>query len=72
VLFGGTFVNRLGTFVMPFMTLYLTHRGFSVPQAGLALAMYGIGGVAAQFLAAGWPTGSGAGTRSGSRCSVRR
>ena len=53
VLFGGTFVNRLGTFVMPFMTLYLTQRGFSVPQAGLALAMYGIGGVAAQFLG-GW------------------
>jgi MFS family permease len=53
VLFGGTFVNRLGTFVMPFMTLYLTHRGFSVPQAGLALAMYGIGAVAAQFLG-GW------------------
>jgi len=53
VLFGGTFVNRLGTFVMPFMTLYLTHRGFSVPKAGLALAMYGIGGVAAQFLG-GW------------------
>ena len=55
VLFGGTFVNRLGTFVMPFMTLYLTQpeRGFSIPQAGLALAMYGIGGVAAQFLG-GW------------------
>lgn len=53
VLFGGTFVNRLGTFVMPFITLYLTDRGFSVPQAGLALAMYGIGGVAAQFLG-GW------------------
>ena len=53
VLFCGTFVNRLGTFVMPFMTLYLTHRGFSVPQAGVALAMYGVGGVAAQFLG-GW------------------
>ena len=53
VLFAGTFVNRLGTFVMPFMTLYLTHQGFSVPQAGVALAMYGIGGVAAQFLG-GW------------------
>jgi MFS family permease len=53
VLFGGTFVNRLGTFVMPFMTLYLTDRGFSVSQAGLALAMYGLGGVAAQFLG-GW------------------
>ncbi len=53
VLFGGTFVNRLGTFVMPFITLYLTQRGFSVPQAGLALAMYGVGGVGAQFLG-GW------------------
>ncbi len=53
VLFGGTFVNRLGTFVMPFITLYLTQRGFTVPQAGLALAMYGVGGVAAQFLG-GW------------------
>ena len=55
VLFGGTFVNRLGTFVMPFITLYLTQpeQGYSVPQAGLALAMYGIGGVAAQFLG-GW------------------
>jgi len=55
VLFGGTFVNRLGTFVMPFIVLYLTDpdRGFSVSQAGLALAMYGIGGVAAQFLG-GW------------------
>src|SRR5215204_6524360 len=53
VLFGGTFVNRLGTFVMPFMTLYLTHRGFSVPKAGLEQKMYGVGGVAAQFLG-GW------------------
>ena len=55
VLFGGTFVNRLGTFVMPFITLYLTQpeQGYSIPQAGLALAMYGVGGVAAQFLG-GW------------------
>ena len=54
VLFGGTFVNRLGTFVMPFIVA-VPHadQGFSVPQAGLALAMYGIGGVAAQFLG-GW------------------
>ena len=37
VLFAGTFVNRLGTFVLPFITLYLTSRHFSVPQAGLAV-----------------------------------
>jgi MFS family permease len=48
VLFAGTFVNRLGTFVWPFMTLYLTRRGYSAPQAGLALAMYGIGGIGSQ------------------------
>jgi MFS family permease len=50
VLFAGTFVNRLGTFVLPFITLYLTSRHFSVAQAGLAVAMYGIGGFAAQIL----------------------
>ena len=50
VLFAGTFVNRLGTFVWPFMTLYLTRRGYSAPQAGLALAMYGLGGIGSQIL----------------------
>ncbi len=50
VLFAGTFVNRLGTFVLPFITLYLTSRRFSVPQAGLAVAMYGIGGFGAQIV----------------------
>jgi MFS family permease len=49
VLFAGTFVNRLGTFVWPFMTLYLTQRGYSPAQAGLALAMYGLGGMGAQI-----------------------
>jgi len=50
VLFAGTFVNRLGTFVLPFITLYLTSRHFSVPQAGLAVAMYGVGGFCAQIV----------------------
>jgi MFS family permease len=48
VLFLGAFVNRLGTFVLPFITLYLTSRGYSVPQAGLGLAAYGLGAIAAQ------------------------
>ncbi len=49
ILFGGTFVNRFGTFVLPFLTLYLTSpsRGYSVPQAGLAVASYGLGGIGA-------------------------
>jgi MFS family permease len=48
VLFAGTFVTRLGTFVMPFFTLYLTGRGYSAAQAGLAIGAYGLGGLVAQ------------------------
>ena len=49
VLFAGAFVNRLGTFVLPFITLYLTsERGYSAPQAGVAIAAYGLGGLIAQ------------------------
>jgi MFS family permease len=47
-LFAGAFVNRLGTFVMPFIVLYLTREGFSTPQAGGAIAAYGVGGLVAQ------------------------
>ncbi len=49
VLFGGTFVNRLGTFVLPFFTLYLTGLGFSAVQAGVAIGAYGLGGLVAQL-----------------------
>ncbi|MGZ4113453.1 MAG: MDR family MFS transporter [Actinomycetota bacterium] len=47
-LFAGAFVNRLGTFVLPFIVLYLTKAGFSAPQAGGAIAAYGVGGLLAQ------------------------
>jgi MFS family permease len=50
ILFVGAFVNRLGTFVLPFFTLYLTRQGYSAPQAGVAIACYGAGGLAAQAL----------------------
>jgi MFS family permease len=50
ILFVGAFVNRLGTFVLPFFTLYLTRQGYSAPQAGVAIACYGAGGPAAQAL----------------------
>lgn len=43
VLFAGTFINRLGTFIPPFIVIYLTHWGFSAPQAGLAVASYALG-----------------------------
>lgn len=46
----GTFLNRFGTFVIPFLTLYLTGRGFSVGQAGIAIGVYGIGNVLATIV----------------------
>src|SRR6266508_1683304 len=48
ILLTGTLVNRLGTFVLPFITIYLTGRGFSTSQAGLAVGAYGLGGLVAQ------------------------
>lgn len=51
VLFAGVFVNRLGTFVLPFFTPYLTRSGFSAPQAGVAIGAYSLGGLAAQAVA---------------------
>ena len=43
-LWAGTFVNRCGSFVLPFLTLYLTRaRHLSLSQAGLIVALYGAG-----------------------------
>ena len=40
----GTIVNRLGGFVIPFLSLYLTsQRGISVGRAGVIVALYGAG-----------------------------
>jgi MFS family permease len=43
VLFFGTFLNKFGTFVLPFLAIYMTRLGYTAPQAGLAIAAYGIG-----------------------------
>jgi MFS family permease len=50
VLFAGTFVNRFGTFVMPLLAIYLTHRGFSIARAGMAIGAYGAGHLCASML----------------------
>jgi MFS family permease len=56
VVFAGTLVNRVGTFVEPFLILYLTsQRGFTPAQAGLILAAYGLGSMASQVVG-GWLT----------------
>src|SRR5580700_1128979 len=41
----GMLINRLGTFLNIFLVLYMTHRGFTTVQAGVALGVYGFGGV---------------------------
>jgi MFS family permease len=50
VLFGGSFVNRFGNFVMPMLAIYLTRQGFSVARAGLAVGAYGAGHIFASML----------------------
>lgn len=49
-----TLVNRSGTMVLPFLTLFLTsQRGFTATEAGQTLGLYGLGGVAGSYLG-GW------------------
>jgi predicted MFS family arabinose efflux permease len=46
IVFATTLVNRAGTMVLPFMVLYVTRElGVSAALAGLALTVYGIGGL---------------------------
>jgi MFS family permease len=47
-LWAGTLVNRIGSFVLPFLAMYLTEqRHLSVARAGIVLALYGTGSVMA-------------------------
>ena len=51
ILWAGTFVNRAGTFVVPFMAVYLTQaRGFSPATAGAVASLYGAGSAVASAL----------------------
>ncbi|MBM7491137.1 putative MFS family arabinose efflux permease [Micromonospora luteifusca] len=44
-LWSGTLINRLGSFVLVFLAIYLTQeRGFSASQAGLVIGLWGVGG----------------------------
>jgi MFS family permease len=50
VLWIGTLINRLGGFVVPFLTLYLSgERGVSVSQAALMVSLFGAGSFIAQL-----------------------
>jgi len=47
----GGLINRAGTMVMPFMTLYLiSEKGYSLEQASWVLFAFGLGSVAGSFL----------------------
>lgn len=40
-------VNRMGTMVIPFMTMYLTQQdGFSIEKAGFVMSVFGLGAIA--------------------------
>jgi predicted MFS family arabinose efflux permease len=46
IVFATTLVNRAGTMVLPFMVLYVTRElGVSAALAGMALTVYGVGGL---------------------------
>jgi predicted MFS family arabinose efflux permease len=49
------FVNRSGTMVIPFLTVYLTTRGYSLGEAGAVMAVFGCGAFAGGYLG-GWLT----------------
>jgi len=54
LLAGVALVNRSGSMVLPFISLYLTEeRGFSIALAGKLLALYGIGSTVGSWLG-GW------------------
>jgi len=50
VLFIGTFLNKFGAFVVPFLTLYLTSQGCTVSQIGWAVGAYGVGNLFATLV----------------------
>jgi len=44
------FINRSGTMVIPFLTVYLTSKGFTIAQAGYVMAAFGCGSVLGGYL----------------------
>ena len=53
VLVGAQFVTKFGVFVIPFLTLFATRKGFSEGDAGLAAGAYSVGSFGAAILG-GW------------------
>lgn len=44
------FINRCGTMVIPFLTVYLTSKGYSIAQAGYVMAAFGCGSILGGYI----------------------
>jgi predicted MFS family arabinose efflux permease len=44
------FINRSGTMVIPFLTVYLTHQGYTLAQAGYVMGAFGLGSILGGYL----------------------
>lgn len=53
ILFAGTFINRFGTFVWPFLAIYLTRQGYSITAASFAVSAFAVGSLCGG-LTGGW------------------
>jgi MFS family permease len=49
-LYLGIFLNKFGTFVLPFLSIHMIRQGFSVKEAGLVMGCYGAGHLCASLL----------------------
>jgi MFS family permease len=50
ILFFGSFLNKFGAFVVPFLAIYLTQQGYTLTDAGIAIGAYGVGNLIASLL----------------------
>src|ERR1700694_2608794 len=44
------FINRSGTMVIPFLTVYLTSKGYTLAQAGYIMAAFGTGAIVGSYI----------------------
>jgi MFS family permease len=44
------FVNRSGTMVIPFLTVYLTHEGYTLREAGYVMGAFGLGSILGGYI----------------------
>src|SRR6476659_9735085 len=44
------FINRSGTMVIPFLTVYLVNKGYSLSQAGFVMGAFGIGSIVGAYI----------------------